>query len=276
MYLDIEKILHPVATPVVSVCKGILTVYSFLFLVTPRHCVMRKYSCGCHTCSDVRGRSLRNSTVSRGAYLDVPNCARNKIAVWREDHFTVTKASGIKQRKKRVAEMIAKKLAKAKPGVWGFVQTREMWSKDEQEHMCPGHHWPFEFSDGGKDSTVRHSSCCLVAFFLDKRGVEWFTRVHASTMEIELSGSRGGFTVRQILHLRSGIQSRTLMTRRLLCQWSSTRANCVALDSTFRKWSLQRLRLRSAREDARVGRGCTSLRVWDKRDLYSQQMMMTN
>ena len=42
MYLDIEEILRPVSPPVVSVCKGILTSYSFLIFGTPRHYVMRK------------------------------------------------------------------------------------------------------------------------------------------------------------------------------------------------------------------------------------------
>jgi len=63
---------------------------------------------------------------------------------------------------------------------------------------------------------VRNSSRC------HSGGLGWFTRVHASTMEIALSGSRGGFTewmrMPQVLHLRSGIQSRTLTTRRLLYQ----------------------------------------------------------
>ena len=31
MYLDIEEILRPVSPPVISVCKGILTAYTFLF-----------------------------------------------------------------------------------------------------------------------------------------------------------------------------------------------------------------------------------------------------
>ena len=52
------------------------------------------------------------------------------------------------------------------------------------------------------------------ALELDKAvDVEWdglHTRVHASTMEIALSWSRGGFTewlkILQVLHLRSGIQ----------------------------------------------------------------------
>jgi len=65
----------------------------------------------------------------------------------------VTKAAGIEQRKKRVAEMITKELAKAKPGAWGCVQTRAMWSTNEQVHLRPGHHWFFKFSDGGEGSS---------------------------------------------------------------------------------------------------------------------------
>jgi len=48
--------------------------------------------------------------------------------------------------------MIAKELAKAKPGAWGCVQTRKMWSTDEQIHLRPDHYWRFEFSDGGEGS----------------------------------------------------------------------------------------------------------------------------
>jgi len=81
------------------------------------------------------------------------NCALNNLTVWREDHFTVTKAAGIEERKKRVAEMIAKELTKAKPGAWGCVQTREMWSTDEQIHLRPGHRWLFRFGDGGEGSS---------------------------------------------------------------------------------------------------------------------------
>jgi len=119
----------------------ILTAYPFLFYGTPRHYTMRKYSCWCRACSRVRRRGQGNGTVSRGTYLDVPNSARNKLTVWREDHFTVTKAAGIEQQKKRVAEMMAKESVKAKPRAWGCVQTREMWSTDKQVHFRPGHHW---------------------------------------------------------------------------------------------------------------------------------------
>ena len=59
----------------------------------------------------------------------------------------MTQAAGIQQRKKRVAEMIAKELEKAKPGAWGCVQAREQWSEDEQIHLRPGHHWIFEFGE---------------------------------------------------------------------------------------------------------------------------------
>jgi len=96
----------------------------------------------------VCGRGPENGIVSRGTYLDVPNCACNKLTVWREDHFTVTKTTGIEEKKKKVAEMIAKELTKAKPGAWGCVQTREMWSTDKQVQLRPGYHWFCEFSEG--------------------------------------------------------------------------------------------------------------------------------
>ena len=63
-----------------------------------------------------------------------------------------------------VAEMIAEELTKAKPGEWGCVQTREMWSTKEQVHLCPGHHWLFEFGDG-----VEGSSCEKLFSFPQRR-----------------------------------------------------------------------------------------------------------
>jgi len=186
MYLDIEEILRPVSPPVVSVCKGILTAYSFLFLGTPRHYAMRKYSCWCRACSRVRGRGPGNGTVSRGTHLDGPNCGHNKLTVWREDHFTMTKATGIEKRKKGVAGLIAKELTKAKLGAWGCVQTREMWTS---RYTCVQVITVFFNSVmEARVQTVRNSSRC------HSGGLGWFTRVHASTMEIALSGSRGGFT----------------------------------------------------------------------------------
>ena len=53
---------------------------------------------------------LRGSSdpLRRSARLDVLNCARNKLTIWRDDRFTVNKSAGIEQRKKRVNEMITK------------------------------------------------------------------------------------------------------------------------------------------------------------------------
>ena len=101
------------------------------------------------TCSRVRGRGPAYGTVSRGSYLDVPNCARKKLTVWKEDRFTVTKEGGIEKRKKRVAEMVVREVTNAKQGVWGCVQARELWSTEEDVHLRPGHHWIFEFGDAG-------------------------------------------------------------------------------------------------------------------------------
>jgi len=41
-------------------------------------------------------------------------------------------AAGIKQRKERVAEMLAKELPKVKPDKWGCVQASQLW----YAHMC--------------------------------------------------------------------------------------------------------------------------------------------
>ena len=102
MYLDADEIVRPVAPPDVSPVKGILSSYSFLFLGTPGHYCMRKYSCWCKPCSLVRGRG--HGCVSRHKFLDVPGCLRSKLTVWKEEQFTVLPFQGIEQRKKRVSE----------------------------------------------------------------------------------------------------------------------------------------------------------------------------
>jgi len=101
MYLDADEIVRPVAPPDVSPVKCILSSYSFLFLGTPGHYCMRKYSCWCKACSLVRGRG--HGCVSRHKFLDVPGCLRSKLTVWKEEQFTVLPFQGIEQRKKRVA-----------------------------------------------------------------------------------------------------------------------------------------------------------------------------
>ena len=162
MYLDAEQISRPASPPDVSPVKGILSSYSFLFLGTPGHYAMRSYSCWCKACSRVRGRG--HGAVSRGPYLDVPGCTRSKLTVWKEDKFTVRPANGQRERDKRTAETLKKELPKAKPGKWGCVQARELWSTEEEVHLRPGHHWLFEFGDAG-DGT----SCERAFSQLDRR-----------------------------------------------------------------------------------------------------------
>ena len=87
MYLDTDEIARSVAPPDVSAVKGILSSYSFLFLDTPGHYCMRKYSCWCKACSLVCG--CEDGCVSRGQFLDVPACWGSKLTVWKEDQFTV-------------------------------------------------------------------------------------------------------------------------------------------------------------------------------------------
>jgi hypothetical protein len=75
--------------------------------------------------------------VSHHKFLDVPGRLRSKLTVWKEEQFTVLPFQGIEQRKKRVAEWVAKALTSVKPGVWGCVETRTQWSTEEDVHMRP-------------------------------------------------------------------------------------------------------------------------------------------
>ncbi len=38
-----------------------------------------------------------------------------------------------------------RELQRAKPGVWGFIQDREVWSTEEEANMRPGHFWTCKF-----------------------------------------------------------------------------------------------------------------------------------
>ena len=147
MYLDVDQIERPASPADVSPVKGILSSYSFLFLGTPGHYAMRAYSCWCPACSRVRGRG--HGANSLGASLEVPGCERKKLTSWKEDKFTVRPMSGIKEREKRIKEILNKEIPKAKPGNWACVQARELWSTEEEVHFRPGHHWLCELGDAG-------------------------------------------------------------------------------------------------------------------------------
>ena len=76
MYLSAEKFMRPPAPPDVSVCKGIMSCFSFLFLGVVRHYAKRPFICWCKACSRVRGRGV-GSQSSRSDLL-VPGCTRTK------------------------------------------------------------------------------------------------------------------------------------------------------------------------------------------------------
>ena len=76
------------APPDVSVCKGIMSCFSFLFLGVPRHYAKRPFNCWCQACSRVRGRGL--GSQSSDPHLLVSDCTRTKQTAWIEDQFTVT------------------------------------------------------------------------------------------------------------------------------------------------------------------------------------------
>jgi hypothetical protein len=65
-------------------------------------------------------RIQKRRSVTLGSREDVPDCLRSKLTVWKEEQFTVMPFQGIEQRKKRVAEWVAKALPLRSP-VCGLV-----------------------------------------------------------------------------------------------------------------------------------------------------------
>ena len=59
----------------------------------------------------------------------------------RQGSFEVSKAAGISNRMKRLAEIKAEVEKDMAPGKFGCVQVRELWSTSEERHYRPGHHW---------------------------------------------------------------------------------------------------------------------------------------
>jgi hypothetical protein len=139
MYRSAEKVIRPPAPSDVSVRKSIMSCFSLLFLGVVRHYGKRPFSCWCDACSRVRGRGLRSQ--SSGPDLLVAGCTRAQQTSWAEDHFTVTSSIGIRNRDKRVADIVVRELKRAKPDAWGCIQAHEVWSTEEEANMWTGHFW---------------------------------------------------------------------------------------------------------------------------------------
>jgi hypothetical protein len=102
----------------------------------------------------------------------VEGCTRTKQTYWTEDEFTVTASAGIRNRDVRVAEIVVRELAKAKPDKWGCVQARELWSPQEERQVRPGHFWLLKF---GK--VPGSNSCVEKKFELGTRKYEEYKGV---------------------------------------------------------------------------------------------------
>jgi hypothetical protein len=131
MYQSAEQVIRPPGPTDVSVCKGIMSYFSFLLLGVPRHYAKRPFNCWCKACSRVRGRGL--GSQSSGPDLLVSDCTRTKQTAWTEDQFTDTSSSGIRNREKRVPDIVVRELKRAKPDVWGCIQAHEVWSTEEED-----------------------------------------------------------------------------------------------------------------------------------------------
>ena len=62
--------------------------------------------------------------------------------------------------------MALRELKRAKPGAWGYVQARDVWSTEEEAHMRPGHFWICKFG------TVPGSMSCVEKKF-DLQSRKW-------------------------------------------------------------------------------------------------------
>jgi hypothetical protein len=108
VYQSAEQVMRPPAPSDVSVSKGIMSCFSFLFLGVPRHYAKRPFNCWCKACSRVRGGG--RGSQSSDPDLLVSGCTRSKQTAWTEDQFTVTSSAGIRNREKRVSDMVVREL----------------------------------------------------------------------------------------------------------------------------------------------------------------------
>jgi hypothetical protein len=210
-----------------------MSCFSFLFLGVPRHYAKRPFSCWCQTCSRVRGRGL--GSQSSGPHLLVTGCTLTKHTAWIEDQFTVTSTAGIRNREKRVADIVVRELKRAKPGVWGCMQVREVWSSEEEANMRTEHFWICKLG------TFPGSMTCVERKFeLQDRKCKWeeykVTRYSDgdSALVIELWLHRL-MMMCQDSRFRSGTPQWVLTTQAFRWQCSSTRASCAPRTSPSRK-----------------------------------------
>jgi hypothetical protein len=51
--------------------------------------------------------------------------------------------------RERVTDIVVRELKRAKPGAWGYIQTHEVWSTEEEDNMWSGHFLLTSWSGGG-------------------------------------------------------------------------------------------------------------------------------
>jgi hypothetical protein len=185
----------------------------------------------------VRGRGL--GSQSSGPDLLVAVCTGTKQTAWTEDLFTVTSSVGIRNREKRVADIVVRELKRAKPGAWCCVQDHEEWSTAEEEaHSRPGHFWMCKL--GTFPGTM---SCVERKFELQGRKCKWeeYKDIRYSdgdsvlVFELWFHRVADANRIRQDSRFRSGTPQLVLTTQVLRWQCSSTRVSCVPRTSPSRK-----------------------------------------
>ncbi len=169
----------------------------------------------------------------------------------------------------RVAEIVTRELQKVKPGKWGYVQSRELWSPKEETHVRPGHYWLLKF---GK--VVGNMSCVEKEFILVPVGAR-STRGGVSTTVTTTSWLTCGFIewmrMPQVWPLRNGTRHRILILPWLRWQWSSTLQRC-----TPQTWYRYNSRWRHVKGVLRTEWPSTRFTVWVPGGMYSPWIMWVN
>ncbi len=143
------------------------------------------------------------------------SCSRTKQTTRIEDQFTVTSSAGIRKREKKVADIVVRDLKRTKPGVWGWIQDREVWSSEEEANIRSGHFWM------SKIGTFPGSMTCVERKFeFQDRKCKWEESrapgTPTGTVTSSLNrGSIGLLMMCQDSRFRSGTPQRVLTTQTL-------------------------------------------------------------
>ena len=155
LYIDKDEFVWPAGEPpMYGTFDGISKRYSFLTRPGCGRIGGARYSCWCSPCC-----LAFETGEGMDALLDVKDCKRRHLNRYeygkgyrygyQETTITCTQASGQGNAKARAKALWLELKRLLSSGKFAAVQARELWSKEEQVHMRPGHFWACELGDAG-------------------------------------------------------------------------------------------------------------------------------